>query len=175
MMAGMMTTLGHGMHIRPALPGEAALVAGVLQAAAAGQRERGQAQWAPRDVAEAAVGPHVRAGLYHLAFDGATAVGVFRLQLEDPDFWPDVPEGGAAYVHKMAVVPARQRQGIAPALLGHACMLARAQGRRLLRLDCMSGWPGLRGVYEGFGFRFHSHWRVGDLLFDRFEYPLGEG
>lgn len=164
----------HGMNIRAALPAETALVAGVLQAAAAGQRERGQAQWAPHDVDEATVGPHVRAGLYHLALDGPAAVGVFRLELEDPDFWPDMPEGSAAYVHKMAVVPARQRQGIAPALLGHACALARLQGRRFLRLDCMSGWPGLRRVYEGFGFRFHSHWRMGGSLFDRFEYPLRE-
>jgi hypothetical protein len=41
-----------------------------------------------------------------------------------------------------------------------------------LRLDCASGRPKLRSVYERFGFRHHSEKRIGRSLFDRFELEL---
>ena len=161
------------MHIRQAQAQEAGLVADILSAAAAHVRSKGEMIWDPPEISEAAVEGHVRAGMYHIAFDDQGPVGVFRFQLEDPFFWPDIPQGSSAYVHKLAVYPGKQGAEIAQALLAHACVLARQQGRAYLRLDCMSGKPRLRAVYERFGFRLHSQKELDGLLFDRFELAVG--
>lgn len=160
------------MLLRLAQPDESALVAGVLSAAAAKLADRGMPLWTSAEVSEAAVSPHVRSGLYHLALDEGEPVGVFRLQLEDPAFWPDMPQGSAAYLHKLAVVPHRQGCGLAHALLHHAVRLTRQKGRRYLRLDCMAGRARLRAVYEEFGFRHHSQKQMGSGMFDRFEFDV---
>ncbi|MES2940758.1 MAG: GNAT family N-acetyltransferase [Pseudomonadota bacterium] len=160
------------MHIRPAQPSEAHVVAGLLSAAAEKLRRQGQPLWAADDVSEAAVAPQVRGGLYHLAFDGEVPVGVFRFQLDDRAFWPDIDEGTSAFVHSLAVAPERQGQELAQVLLRHACELARQSGRGFLRLDCVSGRPKLRAIYERFGFRLHSQKKIGSWLFDRFELKL---
>ena len=162
------------MQIRQAQPDEAALVADVLSAAAAKIRDRGELIWDAPEVSEAAVEADVRAGMYYVAFDEEGVAGVYRFQLEDPSFWPETPRGSSAFVHKLAVYPARQGRDIAHALLGHACELARRHGRKYLRLDCVSGKPGLRAVYERFGFRHHSEKKLGDLMFDRFELALDD-
>ena len=106
---------------------------------------------------------------YHLGLNEQALMGVFRLQECDPDFWPEMPDGDALYLHKLAVYPAHQGQGWAHALLAHAATLARARGRSLLRLDCAGGRPKLCAVYERVGFRHHSQQRVGNGVFERFE------
>ena len=160
------------MHVRLAKPEDAAIVAGVRSAAAENLREKGKGLWAAAEVSELAVSPHIREGLYHLGFDDTEAVGVFRLQTLDPAFWPEIPEGTSAYLHKLAVVPARQGQGFGHVLLGHAAGLTRARGFRYLRLDCMGGRPRLRAIYEGFGFRHHSQKVLGGQSFERFEFDV---
>jgi GNAT superfamily N-acetyltransferase len=161
------------MLFRQAQPAETQLVAGVLSAAAANLWEKGHPLWSLDDVNEIAVGPHVRDGRYSLALDGGNVVGVFRLDLEDRLFWPEIADGSSAFLHKLAVVPGRQGGELAQALLRHACELTRELGRPFLRLDCASGRPKLRAVYERFGFSFHSHKMLGDRSFDRFELSVG--
>ena len=161
------------MQVRLAEAADVPLVAGVLSAAASGLVERGHALWTASEVSERAVAPDIRAGLYHLGMDGPQAVGVFRLQWQDRDFWPEIADGTSAYVHKLAVVPQRQGLGLAHALLHHAVRLTRERRLQFLRLDCMGGRPRLRAVYEAFGFRHHSQKRIGDCMFDRFELDLG--
>jgi GNAT superfamily N-acetyltransferase len=161
------------MHVRLATPADAAIVAGVLSAAAANLRETGKELWSPAEVSELAVSPHIGEGLYHLGLLGAEPVGVFRLQPQDPDFWPEIPAGTSMYLHKLALIPSRQGQGLAHLLLGHAAGLTRARGCRFLRLDCMGGRPQLRIVYERFGFRHHSQKVLGGQPFERFEFDVG--
>lgn len=161
------------MHVRLARPADAPVVASVLSAAAAKLRERGEELWTEAEVSEQAIAPHVRDGLYHLALEEGEPIGVFRLQDSDPAFWPDIPEGTSAYLHKLAVVPRRQGTGVAHELLRRAAELARQRGFRFLRLDCMSGRPKLRAVYDSFGFRHHSQKKIGGHTFERFELDLG--
>jgi GNAT superfamily N-acetyltransferase len=160
------------MHIRPAEAHEAALVADVLGTAVAAMEKRGITLWDPAEISAAGVEAHVRAGMYHVASDEDGPLGVFRFQLEDKGFWPEVPEGTSAYVHKLAVYPQQRKSGVAQALLAHACELTRQQGRQFLRLDCMAGRPKLRAVYETFGFRHHSQVTMEGWLFDRFEFDV---
>ena len=161
------------MHFRPSTPEDIPVVAGVLSAAEARLRARGQDLWSAAETSEAAVGPHVAAGRYHLGLEGPAVVGVFRLDTHDARFWPEMAEGFAAYLHKLAVVPQCQGRGLAHALLGHAVDLARARGVGFLRLDCKGGRPKLRGVYESFGFRNHSPILLNGQAYDRFEFAVG--
>lgn len=108
------------IRIRQARPDEAARVAAVLTAAALALESRGQALWKPADVAEAAIAGHVREGRYFLAEDEDGPVGAFRIDLEDPVFWPEMLPGSSAYLHKVAVHPRAQGREIAQQLLSHA-------------------------------------------------------
>lgn len=159
------------MHIRQALSEEHSFVAQVLRAAAVDLEARGRPLWSSEETSEAAVHEHVRQGLYHLAIDADEGpVGVFRFEFDDRIFWPEIPEGSSAFVHKLAVCPQRQGGKVAQALLNHACALTRQHGRRFLRLDCMGGRPGLKAFYQRFGFRHHSDLTLRGQLFHRFEF-----
>ncbi len=157
------------MHVRLAQPSDAATVADILSAAAEKLRSRGEELWTAAEVSELAIAPHIRDGLYHLGLDADQAFGVFRYQLADPAFWPEIPEGTSAYLHKLAIIPSRQGAGLAHGLLRHAVALTRQRRLRFLRLDCMGARPKLRAVYETFGFRHHSQVQLGNTLFERFE------
>jgi GNAT superfamily N-acetyltransferase len=110
--------------------------------------------------------------MYYLARDESGPVGVFRFQLEDAVYWPEIARGTSAFVHRVAVHPRAQGRELAQVLLAHAVQLARAEGRSHLRLDCNSGRPRLCAVYERFGIRFHSHKHFGAAVADRFELAL---
>jgi GNAT superfamily N-acetyltransferase len=155
--------------VRQAHPEEARLVAEVLTAAATHLAARGHALWDLPEVSEEAIAPHVRAGLYFIADDEEGPVGVFRFQLEDRYFWPEITDNASAFIHKLAVHPRVQGRDIAQLLLAQACEIARQHGRRYLRLDCMHGRPKLSSVYQRFGFRLHSQVRLGSELFERYE------
>lgn len=141
------------MQFRLAMHQDVACVAGVLSAAAADLRRRDLTLWSVAEVSAASVAPHVDGGLYHLGVDGTQVVGVFRLQPSAPSFWPEIPEGTSMYLHKLAVLPEAQGQGLAHLLLCRAVEVTRSKGLGALRLDCMGGRPKLRAVYEKFGFR----------------------
>lgn len=160
------------MQIRQASFGDASMVAEVLACAAAELARRGKALWTSSEVSESVVANHVRQGMYYVGFDGGGVIGVFRFQLNDHTFWPEITEGSSAFLHKMAVHPSRQGHEAAQQLLGFASDLARRHGRRYLRLDCVSGRPKLRGVYERFGFRHHSEKVLDGRVFDRFELEI---
>lgn len=160
------------MQFRTATPEDVPVVAGVLAAAAAHLRAVGLGLWSSSEVSESAVSPQVNEGLYHIGFDGLEAVGVFRLQTHDRMFWPEIAEGSSAYLHKLAVAPAKQGQQMSRVFLSYAVELTRERGFSFLRLDCRGGRPKLRKVYEDFGFRHHSQILLNGHAFDRFEFPI---
>ena len=161
------------MHIRQVRPDERGLVADVLSSAATNLTLKGKTLWDLVEVSEAGVEAHVRAGMYYAAFDDEGPFGVFRFQLDDRLFWPEIPDGTSAFVHKLAVCPRKQGRDLAQVLLRHACELTRQHGRQFLRLDCAGGRPELRAVYERFGFRHHSDKVLGQQVFHRFEFDVG--
>lgn len=160
------------MQFRVATPEDTPLVSKVLSAAAAHLREKNLGLWSQSEVSESMIAPHVDEGLYHVGFDRLEVVGVFRLQTQDPMFWPEFSEGTSAYLHKLAVLPAKQGQRFAHMLLSHAADLTFERGLSFLRLDCKGGRPKLRGVYESFGFRHHSQIFLNGHAFDRFEFAV---
>jgi GNAT superfamily N-acetyltransferase len=142
--------------IRIAAPSEATLVSEILTEAAAWLEGRGIPLWSTSQVSLEAVSPEVRGGLYYLAWVGPVALGTMRLTTSDPAFWPEAAPGEALYLHRLAVRRAAAGGQLSSQLLRWAAGYATAIGARYLRLDCETFRHSLRGVYERFGFQYHS-------------------
>jgi GNAT superfamily N-acetyltransferase len=158
--------------IRVACPAETAAVSEILTEAAAWLDESGRHMWRADELDPSRIADEVAAGLFVVAWSGRDAAGTMKFQLEDPLFWPDMPTGEAAYVHRLAVKRAFAGGGVSRALMEWAVAKAREHGRRALRLDCEASRMRLRAVYERFGFRHHSDREVPPYFVSRYEYPL---
>jgi RimJ/RimL family protein N-acetyltransferase len=155
--------------IRQASPAEAGIVASILTEAAEWLAERGEPLWKAGELAPESLAKDAADGLFYLVWIGDDAAGVFKMQDEDPIFWPDHPQGEAIYLHRIAV--RRQHAGgkVLDALIGFARQATIASGRRFLRLDCEASRPKLCAVYEKRGFVKHSERQVGPYFVARFE------
>ncbi len=155
--------------IRVAAPSDARVVSEVLSEAARWLEERGIGLWSLEQVSVGAVAPDVASGLYYLAWSGPSALGAMRLTRSDPAFWPEALPGEALYLHRLAVRRAGAGGEVSSALLRFAATRATDLGARYLRLDCESSRASLRGVYERFGFQYHSERTVGRAHVARYQ------
>jgi GNAT superfamily N-acetyltransferase len=112
--------------------------------------------------------------VFALGEANGTAAGTLKYQLHDSLFWPDVPDGESAFVHRVAVRRDYVGGVVSGALLRWAVDRTRTLGRPYLRLDCDASRSKLRSVYERFGFRYHSDKRVGPYHVSRYEYAVTE-
>ncbi|WP_062365147.1 GNAT family N-acetyltransferase [Variovorax paradoxus] len=157
------------MNIQQAHTSDAEEIAAVLQEAAQWLSDGGRALWSGAEIGRERVLRDTSAGLFHVAREGGQLAGVMKFELEDPIFWPEIAPGTSAFVHKLAVRRAWAKKGISTELLSFARGHARALGRSYLRLDCVADRPGLRNLYEHFGFALHSVIRKGTVSFARYE------
>ncbi|HEX7864414.1 MAG TPA: GNAT family N-acetyltransferase [Variovorax sp.] len=157
------------MQIEQARPAEAATVAAVLNEAARWIAAEGRPLWSGAEIALERIQRDTNAGSYFIARSNGDVAGVVRLDLEDPNFWPEAEAGTSLYVHKLAVSRAHAGQGVPLRLLDFALERARSLGRPFLRLDCMADRAPLRVLYERFGFSLHSVIRKGEWSFARYE------
>src|SRR5438876_6161836 len=77
--------------------------------------------------------------------------GKVTLQLNDRKFWADLPPD-AGYVHKLAIKRSYSGQRLGLRLLQWAESKTRAEGKRYLRLDCLTSNKTIREYYEKAGF-----------------------
>ena len=126
--------------------------------------------WDEGELVRAEIEAEVHAGMFFVAEVDGEPAGIIRFQLEDRLFWPDLPEGESAFVHRLVVRRRFRGQGVSTALLRWAVEHARHSGRAWLRLDCDAGRPKLRALYEGFGFRLHSFRQVTSYYVARYEF-----
>jgi GNAT superfamily N-acetyltransferase len=176
-------TKGHGdvvtvtlrlrVTIRQAGPKDTSAIVSLLQEAAAWLTARGSVMWRDDELRERHIDEAVRQGQFFVAILDDAVVGTVKFQLEDERFWPDLPTGEAAYIHRLAVRRECARGLVAPVLLEWAASEARTRGRRYLRLDCEASRHRLRSVYETAGFTLHSERDVGPYLVARYEMRLG--
>ncbi|HYF50502.1 MAG TPA: GNAT family N-acetyltransferase [Planctomycetota bacterium] len=152
---------------------DADTVAAILCEAALWLESRGSSLWRSASMTADAVRPDVEAGLFFIASDGGSPVGVFKFQLEDKPFWPEMAVGDAAYVHRVAVRRSYAGKGVSSAMLNFAAERARSLGLKWLRLDCDAKTPKLRAVYEKCGFQYHSDKDMGAFVVARYQLPLG--
>jgi GNAT superfamily N-acetyltransferase len=155
--------------IRQGTPRDAEHVLGILREAARWLEQSGMAMWRGDELSPERITADVEAGLFFLAECESVVAGVVKFQLEDSLFWPDVPQGQSAFVHRLAVSRRFAGVGISSALLDWAVENARVLGRQYLRLDCEASRLRLRAVYENFGFRHHSDRQVGPYFVARYE------
>ena len=158
--------------IRPATPRDAGVVVDVLREAALWLEQAGMPMWRGDELVAARIVADVAAGLFFLAECGGEVAGTVKFQLEDSEFWPDVPPHEAAYIHRLAVRRRYAGKGVSSALLHWAGGRTASLGRRYLRLDCEASRPRLRAFYERFGFCHHSNRRVGLYVVSRYEYEV---
>jgi GNAT superfamily N-acetyltransferase len=158
--------------IRQATPDDVNTVANILGEAAAWLTQTGIPLWQVGELDRQAIDSDIAAGLYFIAVQSNESAGVLRFQLEDPLFWPDMPPGEAAYIHRLAVCRKFSGGEISTALLNWAAERTRTLNRRWLRLDCEASRPKLRAVYERFGFRHHSDRQVGRYYVARYKYAV---
>jgi GNAT superfamily N-acetyltransferase len=158
--------------IRQAMGADAAEISEILLGAARWLEESGAPMWKGDELLPENTLADIEAGEFFVAQRGAVIAGVLRFQLEDPLFWPDLPPGEAAFVHRLAVRREFAGGGISIAMLHWAADRARSIGRDFLRLDCEASRPRLRAFYERCGFRHHSDRHVGPYFVSRYELPL---
>jgi GNAT superfamily N-acetyltransferase len=147
-------------------------VAEVLCEAARWLEQSGIAMWQDDELIPSRIAADVDARLFFIAECDSEAAGVVKFQLEDQQFWPDVPRGESAFVHRLAIGRGFAGRGISSALLSWALERAQSLHRDYLRLDCEASRPKLRAVYESFGFVHHSDRQVGPYFGSRHEYKI---
>ncbi len=160
--------------VRQATLQDAGVVSGILREAARWLEELGKPLWREGELNSTSIVADVAAGLFFIAECSGDAAGVVKFQLEDSIFWPDVPHGEAAYIHRLAVRRRYAGTGVSGALLRWSVQQTQGLGRRFLRLDCEESRPRLRAVYESFGFRHCDDRQVGPYFVSRYEYDVTE-
>jgi GNAT superfamily N-acetyltransferase len=158
--------------IRQATTQDAEVVSDILREAAQWLERAGMPLWREEHIGMAHIFDDVRAGIFFLAEYSGESAGTMKFQLEDPMFWPEMHEGEAAYVHRLAVRRRYAGMGVSTALLRWGVERTRVLGRPYLRLDCAAARDKLRAIYEGFGFRHHSYANVGAYYVARYEYEV---
>ena len=123
-------------------------IKGVLEGVQRWLAARGSRQWS-KPFADEWIEGFVDRGEFFVAKVGGEVVGVFRLIWSDVEYWGEMEDGQAGYIHTVAV--SRQWKGHQ---IGRK-MIAWAEGRirqrrRYARLDCSATF---RHYYEGAGYR----------------------
>ena len=144
-------------------------VSSILVEAAQWLDERGMAMWRANELSPEQIADSVAKGLFFLAERDGEASGTIKFQLSDLQFWPDVPDGDAAYIHRLAVRRRFAGGETSGSLLRWAARRCVRLGRPLLRLDCEASRPRLRVLYERHGFKHHSDRQVGPYFVARYE------
>jgi GNAT superfamily N-acetyltransferase len=157
---------------RQALPTEAPLVTSILHEVAQWLISRNLTMWTEEELRQDHLIREVHAGLYFVAYVDTTPAGIFRFQLEDTLFWPDLPEPNAAYIHRLAIRRPYAGGVLSSAIYGFAADRARSFNRQYLRLDCDADRPRLRAAYERAGFQLHSYRHVGPWYVSRYQLPI---
>src|SRR5262245_28633191 len=100
-----------GITIRQATDADVATVDSMIREAAAWVDALGIVMWDDGELDAGRIRDEVTAGMFFLAVLDGEVAGAIRFQLEDPLFWPDRPEGEAAFVHRLVARRAFKGRG----------------------------------------------------------------
>lgn len=84
---------------------------------------------------------------------GEEIAGCMALTDADVQYWPDIPEGNAIYLHKLAVLRKYAGIGVSNKLIQYAKNVAIEQCVPAVRLDCSANQEKIRNLYERQGFQ----------------------
>lgn len=135
----------------PARSEDADSVYQLLDDAAVWLTARGIEQWKPGALPRRIVENGIARGEVFVVRDADALTATLQLEESDLATWgPDL--GDALYVHRLCIERTRAGEGLGLRLLDWAGTVARARGRRWLRLDCVASNDGLRRYYARAGF-----------------------
>ena len=132
-------------------------------------KERGQELWFPEELKAETLEGAIDAGELYLVHVRGRPVGTVIFQLHDRLFWPDMPDGDAAYIHKLTMSREATGRGIGRQVIAWARDRALHMGLSYLRLDTEAARKNLCDYYEASGFTRHSERQVGRHYVVRFE------
>src|SRR4051812_48854769 len=89
--------------IERAKPDETEQVLSVLREAANWLEETGGAPWVNDELKPEFISESVEGGMFWFAKVGGEIAGCVRFQLEDKEFWDDIPHADSAFIHRLAV------------------------------------------------------------------------
>jgi ribosomal protein S18 acetylase RimI-like enzyme len=150
-----------GVLIRPARPGEEAVVLDLLAEAAAWLRGRGVAQWPARFPADS-VQAQIAAGEALLVEEAQQPVATAAVAEDDAELWgPDTAP--AFYISRLAVARRASGARLGYRVIDWVAAKAAERGWRHVRLATDSDNPALRRYYEAAGFEHvadppHARW-----------------
>jgi GNAT superfamily N-acetyltransferase len=150
-------------------PADAGLASSIMNEAATWLTELGDTLWFPAELTAEKLIPAINAGELYLVKMGGEAVGTVIFQLSDRLYWPDMPEGEAAYIHKIALKRSATGKGLGRQVIAWAREMARQAGMKYLRLDTEAARKRLCAFYESAGFIQHSERQVGRHYVVRYE------
>jgi GNAT superfamily N-acetyltransferase len=123
----------------------------------AAMRERGIEQWDEVYPGEAVIAGDLAAGTLHALWEQDEIIGCVTVDAHADPLWQGLAwsADGAPFaaVHRLMIHPARQGRGLSKLLMAHAESLARAEGRRSIRLDTFSANPVALALYEKLDYR----------------------
>lgn len=158
--------------VRQATLNDLSTVSSILSEAALWLEQQNIALWEKKETSPESICQDVELGLFYIAFYRDVAAGVVKFQTEDLVFWPDIPQEGSAFIHRLAVRRSFAGGSVSTALMQWAVKQSRDLGKQFLRLDCAADRLRLRMVYENFGFQHHGDRQVGPYFVARYEYKV---
>ncbi len=164
------------LSIRLAAEADCPVLARILRDCVAAMRHEGIEQWDEIYPTERHLAEDIRAESLYVACTGAgDVVGTVVLnEHQEPEYAtvPWLSEARPLVVHRVMVDPARQRQGIAQALMMFAERHARTAGYGSIRLDAFTLNPRALRLYERLGYAARGTVRLRKGLFWCFEKVL---
>lgn len=148
--------MGNGMtplRLRKAGPEEIEVLLGLWKERAAWIAEHHGAMWEPDQFTREGIDAKYDRPGYWVGFVGDEIAGGFLWMEKDLLYWPEKTDPGAVYLHKLVVGRRYEGQGLGRAFLDALADLARAAGKRVLRLDYDGDRPALGDLYRSAGFR----------------------
>jgi hypothetical protein len=131
--------------IRPAMAGDRITIADLLRNVALWLRDRGEPLWNPKDFAPEKI--QAEQPLWRVAAAGSDILGAFKLEENDPFFWPVIPKGESLFLHKLVVQRTEsphetlnQRFFAAPRSIANRQTVSQSSGNeiRMAAADCGS-------------------------------------
>jgi len=155
-----------------AMPADVHRASAIMNEAAGWLSGMGETLWFPEELTPERLMPSIEVGELHLILMNGKAVGTVIFQLSDRLYWPDMPEGDAAYIHKIILMRSLAGRGISRHIIEWARNKAKGLGMSYLRLDTEAARPKLCALYESAGFARHSERQVGRHYVVRYEMRL---
>lgn len=130
---------------------DAQLVRSLLVEAANWMASVGIKQWNPEQFTEQEIASYFAKREIYLVVGPHEPVGLFTLQLSDPDYWGPLNEEGYSYLHRLTVRPSYRGHALGRDFIYWAAKRSRKLGRKGLRFDCWSENPKLNPYYRELG------------------------